>query len=316
MTAVQLLIVALAGVAVAGVLGAFMIAYRRSGDAPGQPRRPPRPRGPAVPRETRKADRSALPSPVVVAAPPAPTEAGPAAPDGAAPEAQVAEEEAAEEPIGEEAAAAAAMQTVDVMRVEELSPQEAGVNRRQFFTRALGITFGAFMGLNGVAYLGFLWPRLSGGFGSDIDVGAVADIQAEVIQSDGSILPKFVPEARAYIVPFAEADLTRSQFGGLPVVVGGLSALFQRCVHLGCRVPWCETSQGFECPCHGSKYNYAGEYEAGPAPRNLDRFEVAEENGRMIVKTGTIFQTARAVAKTVSYPQGPSCIALTTAEEA
>ena len=316
MTAVQLLIVALAGVAVAGVLGAFMIAYRRSGDAPGQPRRPPRTRGPAVPRETRKADRSALPSPVVVAAPPAPAEAGPAAPDGAAPEAQVAEEEAAEEPDGEESAAAAAMQTVDVMRVEELSPQEAGVNRRQFFTRALGITFGAFMGLNGVAYLGFLWPRLSGGFGSDIDVGAVADIQAEVIQSDGSILPKFVPEARAYIVPFAEADLTRSQFGGLPVVVGGLSALFQRCVHLGCRVPWCETSQGFECPCHGSKYNYAGEYEAGPAPRNLDRFEVAEENGRMIVKTGTIFQTARAVAKTVSYPQGPSCIALTTTEEA
>lgn len=316
MTAVQLLIVALAGVAVAGVLGAFMIAYRRSGDAPGQPRRTPRPRGPAVPRETRKADRSALPSPVVVAAPPAPAEAGPAEPDGAAPEAQAGEEEAAEEPDGEEAAAAAAMQTVDVMRVEELSPQEAGVNRRQFFTRALGITFGAFMGLNGVAYLGFLWPRLSGGFGSDIDVGAVADIQAEVIQSDGSILPKFVPEARAYIVPFAEADLTRSQFGGLPVVVGGLSALFQRCVHLGCRVPWCETSQGFECPCHGSKYNYAGEYEAGPAPRNLDRFEVAEENGRMIVKTGTIFQTARAVAKTVSYPQGPSCIALTTAEEA
>lgn len=319
MTAVQLLIVALAGVAVAGVLGAFMIAYRRSGAAPGQPRRPGRSWRSTVPRETRKADRSALPSPVVAAGPPAPDGGGPAPAeaDEAPPEA-----EAAEEPDGEEGeepaavpAAAAAMQTVDVMRVEELSPQEAGVNRRQFFTRALGITFGAFMGLNGVAYLGFLWPRLSGGFGSDIDVGAVADIQAEVIQSDGSILPKFVPEARAYIVPFAEADLSRSQFGGLPVAVGGLSALFQRCVHLGCRVPWCETSQGFECPCHGSKYNYAGEYEAGPAPRNLDRFEVAEENGRMIVKTGTIFQTARAVAKTVPYPQGPSCIALTTTDE-
>ena len=38
--------------------------------------------------------------------------------------------------------------------------------------------------------------------------------------------------------------------------------------------PGATTSQGFECPCHGSKYNYAGEYEAGPAPRNLDRFEV------------------------------------------
>lgn len=313
MTAAQLLIVALAGAAVAGVLGAFMIAYRRSGAPPGQPR-PGRSWKSAVPRETRKADRSALPSPVSVASPPAapaPAEAGQAAGEEAAPPEAAG---AAEEPAGEEEAPAA-VRTVEVMRVEELSPQEAGVNRRQFFTRALGITFGAFMGLNGVAYLGFLWPRLSGGFGSDIDVGAVSDIQAEVIQSDGSILPKFVPEARAYIVPFSEADLSRSQFGGLPVVVGGLSALFQRCVHLGCRVPWCETSQGFECPCHGSKYNYAGEYEAGPAPRNLDRFEVTEENGRMIVKTGTIFQTARAVAKTVAYPQGPSCIALTTADE-
>lgn len=308
MTAAQLLIVALAGAAVAGVLGAFMIAYRRSGAPPGPPR-PRRSWKSAVPRETRKADRSALPSPVSVGSPPAPPAAVEPPPEAAA-EAPASDEEADGAP-----AEAAAVRAVEVMRVEELSPQEAGVNRRQFFTRALGLTFGAFMGLNGVAYLGFLWPRLSGGFGSDIDVGAVSDIQAEVIQSDGSILPKFVPEARAYIVPFSEADLSRSQFGGLPVVVGGLSALFQRCVHLGCRVPWCETSQGFECPCHGSKYNYAGEYEAGPAPRNLDRFEVTEENGRMIVKTGTIFQTARAVAKTVSYPQGPSCIALTTADE-
>ena len=228
MTAAQLLIAALAGAAVAGVLGAFMIAYRRSGAPPGTPR-PRRSWKSAVPRETRKADRSALPSPVSVASPPAPPEAGQAAGEAAPPPEAAG---AAEEPAGEEAPAA--VRTVEVMRVEELSPQEAGVNRRQFFTRALGITFGAFMGLNGVAYLGFLWPRLSGGFGSDIDVGAVSDIQAEVIQSDGSILPKFVPEARAYIVPFSEADLSRSQFGGLPVVVGGLSALFQRCVHLGC----------------------------------------------------------------------------------
>lgn len=252
-------------------------------------------------RETRKADRSAIPSRLVVRRPePAPE-----------PEPVVAE--VPDEP--EMSPAPVAVQTVEVVRVEELSPQEAGVNRRQFFTRALGITFGAFLGLNGISYLAFLWPRLSGGFGSDIDVGALADLQAEIIQDDGSILPKFVPEARAYVIPFAESDMSRSQFDGMPVVAGGLSALFQRCVHLGCRVPWCETSQGFECPCHGSKYNYAGEYEAGPAPRNLDRFEVFDQNGRMIVKTGTIFQTARAIAKTVPYPQGPSCIALTTTDE-
>ncbi len=296
MTTLQLLIVAIAAVVMIGVLGAFVIAFRRSGDVS----KPSRSWRSGLSRETRRADRSGIPSPVVTR----PPEEEPKAPE--------IDETPAETPEPEEPAP---VRTVEVMRVEELSPQEAGVNRRQFFTRALGITFGAFLGLNGISYLAFLWPRLSGGFGSDIDVGAVADIQAEVILNDGSILPKFVPEARAYIIPFAESDISRSQFDGMPVVVGGLSALFQRCVHLGCRVPWCETSQGFECPCHGSKYNFAGEYEAGPAPRNLDRFEVFEENGRFIVKTGTIFQTARAIAKTVQYPQGPSCIALTTTDE-
>ena len=54
----------------------------------------------------------------------------------------------------------------------------------------------------------------------------------------------------------------------------GIVALYQKCVHLGCKVPWCETSQWFECPCHGSKYNRVGEKQGGPAPRGLDRFVV------------------------------------------
>ena len=33
----------------------------------------------------------------------------------------------------------------------------------------------------------------------------------------------------------------------------GVVALYQKCVHLGCRVPWCTSSQWFECPCHGSQ---------------------------------------------------------------
>ncbi|NIR38261.1 MAG: Rieske 2Fe-2S domain-containing protein, partial [Actinobacteria bacterium] len=91
--------------------------------------------------------------------------------------------------------------------------------------------------------------------------------------------------------------------------VGGVMALWQRCVHLGCRVPWCQPSQGFECPCHGSKYNSIGEYYAGPAPRNLDRFVVEETSaGELVIKTGSIIQTPRSLQRSVSYPQGPSCI--------
>jgi cytochrome b6-f complex iron-sulfur subunit len=74
-------------------------------------------------------------------------------------------------------------------------------------------------------------------------------------------------------------------------------------------VPWCASSTGFECPCHGSKYNAHGEYEDGPAPRNLDRFVVSvNDDGELIIDTGQVVQTARASQKTVSYPQGSSCI--------
>ena len=50
------------------------------------------------------------------------------------------------------------------------------------------------------------------------------------------------------------------------------SSLYQKCPHLGCRVPSCVTSQWFECPCHGSQYNQVGEKKGGPAPRGMDRF--------------------------------------------
>ncbi len=33
----------------------------------------------------------------------------------------------------------------------------------------------------------------------------------------------------------------------------GLVALYQKCPHLGCRVPNCSSSQWFECPCRGSR---------------------------------------------------------------
>ncbi|HEY6635509.1 MAG TPA: Rieske 2Fe-2S domain-containing protein, partial [Acidimicrobiia bacterium] len=129
----------------------------------------------------------------------------------------------------------------------------------------------------------------------------------QTVNPDGSKVPVFVPEARAYVVP--APDTLSAQFEGKNVAAGGLMALFQRCVHLGCRVPWCATSIGFECPCHGSKYNSAGEYFGGPAPRNLDRFVVEVRNGdRFIIRTGEIIETPRAPTASVQYPQGPSCI--------
>lgn len=191
----------------------------------------------------------------------------------------------------------------------DVSAEEWGATRRQFLNRAIGASSAGLTASFAAASLGFLWPKLSGAFGSKIDAGDVDEIKEAILRPDGTIEPFYVPMAKTYVVPFDESEAAGTSFDGLDVFAVGLVALYQKCVHLGCRVPWCSSSQGFECPCHGSKYNAHGEYEAGPAPRNLDRFAVeVSRSNRLIINTGAIRETPRSEAKTVSYPQGVTCI--------
>ncbi len=197
-----------------------------------------------------------------------------------------------------------------------ITAAELGVTRRKFLNRAvLGLFGGGFLGTMGVSMLAFMWPKLRGGFGSKINIGPISDLRAKVIPGDGTIKPLFVAEAQSWLVPMESSLIPGSSFEGLPVIAGGdggdtgLMALWQKCVHLGCRVPECSSSQGFECPCHGSKYNFHGEYDSGPAPRNLDRFSLEiDAQGNLIVDTGAVVETTRAKNKTIAYPQGPSCL--------
>ena len=273
MSDAQIFTVAIAAVALVAAVAVFAVAFRRDGE----------PRPPSLDREARKRDRSL----VTVAAAPA-----------EAPPAPLPEAEEDVEPVPD-----------PLLARPEVTEEEYGISRRKFFNRAIGGVFGVFLLQFALGFLAFFWPRLkAGGFGGKIDAGLVADILPQLDQPDGSITPVFVAAAQAYIVPFRE-DPAGTSFEGKPVVAENLMALWQRCVHLGCRVPVCLPSQGFECPCHGSKYNFHGEYEDGPAPRNLDTFAVeVNEAGRLIVDTGTVFQTARAKTKTINYPQGPSCL--------
>ena len=60
---------------------------------------------------------------------------------------------------------------------------------------------GRFWPLQGLYYLAFFWPKLTGGFGADIDAGPITDLETQVFTPDGAVLPLFIPEARAYLVP-------------------------------------------------------------------------------------------------------------------
>ena len=183
------------------------------------------------------------------------------------------------------------------------------VTRRAFFNRGIVAMFGLGLAGFGTASVAFLWPTLSGGFGSKIRAGKVDDILAGIRESRE---PFYVPEGRFYITPYPKEALEAAKkvYSGavLEGMQAGVVALYQKCVHLGCRVPWCSTSQWFECPCHGSRYNRVGERTGGPAPRGLDRFGVAVEGGVVVVDTGLVVQgPVLGTNTTGQQAEGPHC---------
>ena len=125
-----------------------------------------------------------------------------------------------------------------------------------------------------IAFIVFFWPRKLGTFGGTISVGAPADFQVNDV--------KYFVDGKFYLVRLAE----------------GFMALYQKCVHLGCTVPWRpefewpyegQVVKGlFRCPCHGSTYLRNGQIIFGPAPRPLDYMQISLVDGRLVVNTGAI----------------------------
>ncbi|MBV9410133.1 MAG: Rieske 2Fe-2S domain-containing protein [Acidimicrobiia bacterium] len=191
-----------------------------------------------------------------------------------------------------------------------MDEETLGVTRRQFLNRGI---VGAFvLGLSGFggAVLAFLWPKLSGGFGSKINAGSLDSILGQI---SANKTPFYSPEGRFYINAYPKEDASKAaKVPALgPVVPGmqqGVVALYQRCVHLGCRVPWCLTSQWFECPCHGSRYDHVGEQKRGPAPRGMDRFVVSVQGGNVYVDTKTVIIGPPIGTNTTGQDaEGPHC---------
>ncbi len=192
-----------------------------------------------------------------------------------------------------------------------LDSDAVGVSRRHFFNISLISLM--ILGLSGfgAACIGFLWPRLGGGFGSKVNAGKVSDIKTAIRASKGFY---YLAEGRTWITeyPTTALEKARSAYGG-PVLAGmeaGIVALYQKCPHLGCRVPECTTSQWFECPCHGSQYNRVGEKKGGPAPRGMDRFPVTiTPDGSIVIDTSAPVQgPAIGTNTTGQEAEGPHCI--------
>ncbi len=146
---------------------------------------------------------------------------------------------------------------------------QTNVSRRKF----LGLTWAAALAALGgetvVALFNFLKPVSTGGFGGIVRAGTVAEFP------NGST--NLVKAGRFYLKRYGD---------------GSFMALWQRCTHLGCSVPWVDAENQFHCPCHGSLYDEHGLVTGGPAPRPLDIFPVTITNGEVFVDTGKPIQRA------------------------
>ena len=224
----------------------------------------------------------------------------------------VSSKEFERESVASRSTALAVPQSVAVAPWMPPDPEAIGVSRRQFFNRATVTLMSAGLGGFGAAVLGFLWKGAEGGFGSKINAGKVDDIIAGIRSNNGFL---YLPEARAWVTEYPKESLAKAEAiyaSQAPVFAGmssGIVALYQKCPHLGCRVPTCATSQWFECPCHGSQFNRVGEKKGGPAPRGMDRFAVSINNGSVVIDTGAVFGGPSIGTNTTGQEaEGPHCV--------
>jgi cytochrome b6-f complex iron-sulfur subunit len=190
-----------------------------------------------------------------------------------------------------------------------MDAEQLGVVRRQFLNRGIATMFVLGLSSFGVSLIAFLWPKPGKGFGSKVNLGKAETILAEIAAKKE---PFYNAEARAYIVPYPTEAVGKAKKvytgGVLTGMEQGVVAIYQKCVHLGCKVPWCGSAQWFECPCHGSQYNRVGEKKGGPAPRGLDRFSVSITDGNIFVDSGARADgPAIGVNTTGQEAEGPHC---------
>jgi Rieske Fe-S protein len=154
-----------------------------------------------------------------------------------------------------------------------------GTNRRgflNFLTSLLLAGIGLIIAIPAIRYLlAPLWKK--GGKLDLVDVGSVADLPVgewrlltlETVQKDGWRMTRT-----------SHAVWVRRQKEGDKE----LTVLSSICPHLGCPINWHPQQSEFVCPCHGGKFDVAGEKTGGPPPRAMDPLDWEVRADRLLVR--------------------------------
>jgi cytochrome b6-f complex iron-sulfur subunit len=186
-------------------------------------------------------------------------------------------------------AAAALDPTAEAAQAALARPRRRTIPRRLVIRWAAWGSLLAVLAGWGNGFLSFFQPGRVGAFGGVITAGSVGDFKLGDVK-----------------------QVTEGKFW-LTVVPEGFIALWWKCPHLGCTVPWRENDPAmsgdefmdngkgrFNCPCHGSIYNRYGQIIQGPAPRPMDRFPVRIEGDKIRVDTGP----TKAIVREKAGPEG------------
>ncbi|MBI2350707.1 MAG: Rieske 2Fe-2S domain-containing protein [Deltaproteobacteria bacterium] len=134
------------------------------------------------------------------------------------------------------------------------------LSREEFLALLAWSSVGIPASLVGAGSFAFLVPRVTSGSPTSIKIGRTED---------------FPPESQI-ILP--ENQLT------IISETGGLRAMSVRCTHLGCTVG--KVEWGYQCPCHGSRFDSTGRVLRGPAPKPLPWFRIFRgPDGDLVVDT-------------------------------
>jgi Rieske Fe-S protein len=86
-------------------------------------------------------------------------------------------------------------------------------------------------------------------------------------------LPETLPAGQAFVPPGRSVAVFRD--------AEGVFAISLVCTHLGCIVKC--GAEGFDCPCHGSRFAADGSVIKGPAPRALPWRKISGAGGIYMV---------------------------------
>jgi menaquinol-cytochrome c reductase iron-sulfur subunit len=159
-------------------------------------------------------------------------------------------------------------------------------DRRNFFSKAAAVTIGGFITLFPAAsgLFTFANPLRSRAKGKgDEEPGRLVRIAAlEAVPDDG--IPRQFP-----VIADRQDAWNRFPDEAIGAVYlrrksgsDEVEAFNASCPHAGCFVAFQADRDVYQCPCHDSAFNIAGECKYGPSPRDLDslKTETREDGGQ------------------------------------